>query len=63
VLTIGKDAICAALDCQDCGDEPTSLDLAVVGYLGCKTVKELLSAIYLDPPPFLKDRQVLCDST
>lgn len=56
-FAIGKDTIRAALDRRDCGDEPTSLDLAVLDYFGCKTVKELLSAIYVDPPPFLKDGQ------
>jgi N-acetylmuramic acid 6-phosphate etherase len=56
-FVIGRDAIRGTLDRRDRGDEPTSLDLAILDHFGCETVKELLSAIYLDPPPSLKDGQ------
>ncbi|KAF7778412.1 hypothetical protein Agabi119p4_2757 [Agaricus bisporus var. burnettii] len=56
-FAIGRDVIRAALDRRDCGHEPTSLDLAILNHFGCKTVKELLSAIYLDVPPLPLDGQ------
>lgn len=56
-FAIGRDAVRAALDHRDCGISPTPLDLAVMKYFGCQTVLELISAVYLDIPPFLKEGQ------
>lgn len=56
-FAIGRDAIRAALDRRDRGLPPTPLHLAITKFFGCHTVDELISAVYLNVPPVLKDGQ------
>ncbi|KAF9450264.1 N-acetylmuramic acid 6-phosphate [Macrolepiota fuliginosa MF-IS2] len=56
-FAIGRDAIRAALDQRDRGLPPTRLHLAITRCFGCQSVGELISAVYLNAPPILKDGQ------
>lgn len=56
-FAIGRDAIRAALDQNDRGLPPTDLHLAIMKYFGCQSAGELISAVYLNVPPILKEGQ------
>ncbi len=56
-FAVGRDAIRAALEQHDRGLPPTPLHLAITKFFGCRTADELISAVYLNVSPALKDDQ------